>query len=52
LVHILPEWSSDPAPVCALFPSSRQLPTRVRLFLDAMADRLNRRADGYPDAAA
>jgi LysR family transcriptional activator of dmlA len=43
LVHILPGWHSDPAPVCALFPSSRQLPSRVRLFIDAMADWLNKR---------
>jgi len=42
LVHVLPEWRSDPAPICALFPSSRQLPTRVRLFLDAISDRLHR----------
>jgi DNA-binding transcriptional LysR family regulator len=42
LVRVLPEWRSDPAPVCALFPSSRQLPTRVRLFLDAISDRLHR----------
>jgi DNA-binding transcriptional LysR family regulator len=44
LVHVLPEWRSDPAPVCALFPSSRQLSTRVRVFIDAMADSLVRRA--------
>jgi LysR family transcriptional activator of dmlA len=37
LVRVLPGWRSDPAPVCALFPSSRQLPNRVRLFIDAMA---------------
>ena len=46
LVRVLPAWRSDAAPVCALFPSNRQLPTRVRLFLDAMADRLNRFAAG------
>jgi DNA-binding transcriptional LysR family regulator len=40
LVHVLPEWRSEPAPVCVLFPSGRQLPTRVRLFVDAIADRL------------
>jgi len=45
LVRVLPEWRSDPAPVCALFPSSRQLPTRVRLFLDAMVIRLNKNED-------
>src|SRR6266853_2651775 len=48
LVHVLPEWRSDPAPVCALFPSRRQLPTRVRLFLDAMVDRLSRFGGGQP----
>jgi len=50
LVHVVPEWRSDPAPVCALFPSSRQLPTRVRLFLDAIAERLTKYAGGYPKA--
>jgi DNA-binding transcriptional LysR family regulator len=40
LVQILPEWRSAPAPVCALFPTNRLVPTRVRLFLDAMAERL------------
>jgi len=42
LVHVLPEWRSESAPVCALFPSSRQLPTRVRVFIDAMVDSLAR----------
>jgi DNA-binding transcriptional LysR family regulator len=42
LVQVLPDWRSDPAPVCALFPSGRQLPTRVRVFLDAISDRLHR----------
>ena len=44
LVHVLPEWRSDPAPVCALFPSRRQLPIRVRVFIDAMVDSLAQRA--------
>jgi DNA-binding transcriptional LysR family regulator len=48
LVQVLPEWRSDPAPVCALFPTGRQLPTRVRLFLDAMVDRLSRFGSGQP----
>ena len=43
LVHVLPEWRSDPAPVCALFPSRRQLPIRVRVFVDAMVDSLAQR---------
>ncbi|SED87813.1 transcriptional regulator, LysR family [Rhizobiales bacterium GAS188] len=50
LVRVLPNWRSDPAPVCALFPASRQVPTRVRLFLDAMAVRLNRFAGRHIDA--
>jgi DNA-binding transcriptional LysR family regulator len=48
LAQVLPEWRGDPAPVCALFPSGRQLPTRVRLFLDAMVDRLSRFGSGQP----
>ena len=44
LVHVLPEWRSAPAPVCALFPSTRQLASRVRLFIDGMADWLDKRA--------
>ena len=40
LVQVLPEWQSDPAPVCALFPRYRQAPTRVRLFVDALAAHL------------
>jgi DNA-binding transcriptional LysR family regulator len=44
LVHILPEWRSDPTAVCALFPSTRQLPSRVRLFIDGVADWLDKRA--------
>src|SRR5205814_1519734 len=43
LVHVLPEWRSESAPVCALFPTSRQLPTRVRVFIDAMAESLIQR---------
>jgi DNA-binding transcriptional LysR family regulator len=44
LVHVLPEWRGEAAPVCALFPSSRQLPARAHVFVDAMADLLARRA--------
>ncbi|MDR3517512.1 MAG: LysR substrate-binding domain-containing protein [Azospirillaceae bacterium] len=40
LVHVLPAWRGGPLPVCALFPSRRQVPTRVRAFLDAMVQRL------------
>jgi hypothetical protein len=40
LVRVLPEWRTGPASVCALFPSNPRLPVRVRLFLDAIAERL------------
>jgi DNA-binding transcriptional LysR family regulator len=40
LVRVLPEWRSEPTPVCGLFPSSPRLPLRVRLFLEAMVARL------------
>jgi DNA-binding transcriptional LysR family regulator len=40
LVRVLPGWRSEPTPVCALFPSNPRLPLRVRLFLDAIAERL------------
>jgi DNA-binding transcriptional LysR family regulator len=47
LVHVLPEWRGSPAPVCALFSSRRQVPTRVRVFLDAMAERLADHSQGF-----
>jgi LysR family transcriptional regulator, transcriptional activator for dmlA len=40
LVAVLPEWQTPPAPVCAFFRYQRQVPTRVRLFVDAMAAHL------------
>ena len=43
LVRVLPDWQSEPAPICALFPTNRQLSNRVRLFLEAMAERLSAR---------
>jgi len=51
LVQVLPEWRSEPAPVCAVFPASHQLPARVRLFVDAMAESLDRRANAYRAAS-
>jgi len=50
LVHVLRECRSEAAPVCALFPSSRQLPIRVRVFVDAMVNSLAG-SDGYSTAA-
>jgi DNA-binding transcriptional LysR family regulator len=49
LVRVLPQWRSEPAPICVLFPSGRQLPTRVRLFVDAIADWLHRHVGNISD---
>ncbi|HUN99295.1 MAG TPA: LysR substrate-binding domain-containing protein, partial [Bradyrhizobium sp.] len=40
LVEILPDWQTPPALVCALFRYQRRVPTRARLFVDAMAAHL------------
>jgi LysR family transcriptional activator of dmlA len=40
LERVLPNWQSGPAPIYALFPSARHLPTKVRAFVDALAERL------------
>ncbi len=40
LVQVLPDWRSPPAPVCALLPTRTLIPTRLRVFLEAMADHL------------
>jgi len=42
LERVLPDWQSGPAPIYALFPSARHLATKVRVFADALADRLAR----------
>ncbi|MBV9459143.1 MAG: hypothetical protein JO141_16715, partial [Bradyrhizobium sp.] len=50
LVRVLSDWRSDPAPVCALFAQNRQMPTRVRLFLDALTARMAAfQREGPPD---
>lgn len=40
LERVLPGWNSGPAPIYALFPSARHLSTKVRAFVDALAERL------------
>jgi len=40
LERVLPDWGSGPAPIYALFPSARHLPTKVRAFVDALGERL------------
>jgi LysR family transcriptional regulator, transcriptional activator for dmlA len=40
LEHVLPEWRSAAAPIYALMPSRRHLPTKSRAFLDAVSTSL------------
>jgi len=40
LERVLPDWRSAPAPIYALLPSARHLPTKTRVFLEAIAARL------------
>jgi DNA-binding transcriptional LysR family regulator len=40
LVRVLSDWSGEAVPVCALLPQNRRIPPRVRLFLEAIADRM------------
>jgi DNA-binding transcriptional LysR family regulator len=37
LVRLLPKWSSPPVPVFAVYPSRKFLPSRLKLFLEALA---------------
>ncbi len=49
LERVLPQWYGAPAPVVALYPSAEHTPLKTRLFLDALAESLERavaRADG------
>jgi DNA-binding transcriptional LysR family regulator len=43
LVRILPEWTFEPIPLMALFPS-RLMPTRARVFIDFLAERMTHAA--------
>jgi DNA-binding transcriptional LysR family regulator len=40
LVRLLPDWSSPPAGIHAVFPSARYPVPKVRLFVDALKDHL------------
>ena len=37
LIRVLPKWTSSPIPVFALYSSRRFLPSRLSLFLEALA---------------
>ncbi|MGY6240634.1 LysR family transcriptional regulator [Burkholderia ambifaria] len=40
LVEVLPEWHAEPLPVSVVFPNSRHLAPRVRIFVDWLAETL------------
>ncbi|WP_175882823.1 LysR family transcriptional regulator [Burkholderia sp. BCC0044] len=48
LVEVLPEWQAPPLPVSVVFPHSRHLAPRVRIFVDWLAQTLG----GTPHRAA
>jgi LysR family transcriptional regulator for bpeEF and oprC len=45
LVEILPAWRPRPVPIAAIYPHSRHLALKVRVFIDWVAERLER----YPE---
>ena len=44
LVRLLPEWSTAPAGIHALFPSARYPAPKVRVFIDALKAHLGTEA--------
>jgi DNA-binding transcriptional LysR family regulator len=42
LERVLPQWHGAPAPVVASYPSVEHVPRKTRLFLDALAESLER----------
>ncbi len=44
LVRLLPEYQFDSVEIHALYPSHRSLSAKVRVFIDAMAEHLSRKA--------
>jgi LysR family transcriptional regulator for bpeEF and oprC len=34
LQYVLPDWKQDPLPICVMYPQSRQLSTKVRVFVE------------------
>ncbi len=50
LVEVLPDFRPSPTPVSALYPHSRQLSPRVRVFVDWLAREFAARAPALPGA--
>ena len=42
---VLPDWSPPPIAVHALFPSSRTMPSKTRIFVDYLVEALRRSLD-------
>ncbi|MCJ8056627.1 LysR family transcriptional regulator [Shinella curvata] len=47
LVSVLDDWTDYAAPVSILYPSSKKLTARVRVFIDWLTDHLRRSHGGY-----
>jgi len=43
LVHILPDWQTDPLPVYVMYPQNRHLSAKVRAFAEWVAELFERR---------
>jgi len=52
LVEVLPQYRTPGADIYAVYPQRHQLSTRVRAFVDALADGLQRLAPAAPGAGA
>jgi len=42
LIHLLPEWSSSVAGACLYYPANRHLPASLRLFTQAVRERVSK----------
>ncbi|MFZ6721966.1 LysR family transcriptional regulator [Undibacterium sp. Ji49W] len=45
LVEVLPQWSSNSAPIQIMYPSRRYLPLRTRLFIDLLVEVFGNKVD-------
>jgi DNA-binding transcriptional LysR family regulator len=52
LIPVLRDWSIDPIPLYVVYPPNRHLSTRLRIFVDWVAELFGRELDGARVAAA